>query len=298
VEGEGFDLPDLMLPWGQDAVIDAVASANPNSVVVLETGNPCSMPWRDKVKAIVQAWYPGQAGGQAIAEVLFGKVNPSGHLPITFPADLLQTPRPELPGLARRGRRRRSATTRARRSATAGSRKPVRGLYAFGHGLSYTTFSFSGLQVSGGDTARASFTVTNTGTCEGPTCPSFISPKWPVRRMRLLGFERCRIETRESRRTHDPRLRQRHDSTCQRSSGGLRRLYVVALSRAPMIRSKARIRLDGRCSGGDLGALIVMPVMFLPAVIWRLQLKQRGPLLTVSTNLRRPTASTPRIPAR
>src|SRR5262245_33048791 len=67
VEGEGFDLPDLSLPWGQDAVIDAVATANPNTIVVLETGNPVSMPWRSKVKAIVQAWYPGQAGGQAIA---------------------------------------------------------------------------------------------------------------------------------------------------------------------------------------------------------------------------------------
>ena len=61
VEGEGFDLPDFSLPWGQDAVIDAIASVNPNTIVVLETGNPVSMPWRDKVKAIVQAWYPGQA---------------------------------------------------------------------------------------------------------------------------------------------------------------------------------------------------------------------------------------------
>src|SRR5215813_1895907 len=99
VEGEAFDLPDLSLPWGQDAVIDAVASANPNTIVVLETGNPVSMPWRDKVKAIVQAWYPGQSGGQAIAEVLTGQVNPSGHLPITFPESLAQTPRPELPGM-------------------------------------------------------------------------------------------------------------------------------------------------------------------------------------------------------
>ena len=99
VEGEGYDLPDLSLPWGQDAVIDAVASANPNTIVVLETGNPVAMPWREKVRAIVQAWYPGQAGGQAIAEVLTGAVNPSGRLPVSFPADLDQTPRPELPGL-------------------------------------------------------------------------------------------------------------------------------------------------------------------------------------------------------
>ena len=80
-------------------MIDAVASANPNTIVVLETGNPAAMPWRDKVKAIVRAWYPGQAGSQAIAEILSGKVNPSGRLPMTFPPDLAQTPRPELAGL-------------------------------------------------------------------------------------------------------------------------------------------------------------------------------------------------------
>ncbi|HEY3881356.1 MAG TPA: glycoside hydrolase family 3 C-terminal domain-containing protein [Trebonia sp.] len=70
VEGEGFDNPGLALPWGQDAVIEAVAAANPDTIVVLETGNPVAMPWLDKVRAIVQAWYPGQAGGQAIAEIL------------------------------------------------------------------------------------------------------------------------------------------------------------------------------------------------------------------------------------
>src|SRR5262249_34976347 len=99
IEGEGFDLADLSLPWGQDAVIEAAGRAKPNPLVVVETGNPVSMPWRNKVKAIVQAWYPGQAGGQAIAEVLTGQVNPSGRLPITFPASLAQTPRPKLPGL-------------------------------------------------------------------------------------------------------------------------------------------------------------------------------------------------------
>ncbi len=99
VEGEGFDNPDLSLPWGQDAVIEAVAAANPSTIVVLESGNPVAMPWRKNVKAIIEAWYPGQAGGQAIAEILTGRVNPSGRLPITFPANLAQTPRPELEGL-------------------------------------------------------------------------------------------------------------------------------------------------------------------------------------------------------
>jgi beta-glucosidase len=99
VEGEGLDNPDLTLPRGQDAIIEAVAAANPNTIVVLETGNPVAMPWRDRVKAIVQAWYPGQAGGHAIAEDLTGVMNPSGRLPVTFPVDLSQTPRPELPGI-------------------------------------------------------------------------------------------------------------------------------------------------------------------------------------------------------
>jgi beta-glucosidase len=82
VEGEGFDSPDLSLSWGQDALIKAVADANPNTIVVLETGNPVTMPWQDKVRAIVEAWYSGQAGGPAIAEILTGSVNPSGRLPV------------------------------------------------------------------------------------------------------------------------------------------------------------------------------------------------------------------------
>src|SRR5262245_16781221 len=157
VEGEGFDNADLSLPWGQDAVIDAVAAASPNTIVVLETGNPSSMPWRDKVKAIVQAWFPGQAGSQAIAEVLTGKVNPSGHLPITFPADLAQTPRPQLPGL---GTPWGSATTiHYDEGAEIGYRwfaqKNEKPMYPFGHGLSYTTFSYSDFSVTGGKQGTA-----------------------------------------------------------------------------------------------------------------------------------------------
>jgi beta-glucosidase len=127
VEGEGFDNADLSLPWGQDAVIEAVATANPNTVVVLETGNPVSMPWRYKVKAILQAWYPGQAGGQAIAEVLTGKVNPSGRLPVTFPADLARPHARNCRVSARHGAHRsRSSMMKALRSAIAGSPRRAR----------------------------------------------------------------------------------------------------------------------------------------------------------------------------
>src|SRR5262245_1058389 len=193
VEGEAFDLPDLSLPWGQDAIIDAVATANPNTIIVLETGNPVSMPWRDKVKAIIQAWYPGQAGGQAIAEVLTGKVNPSGRLPITFPASLAQTPRPELPGIETPWGT--PTTIRYDEGAEVGYRwyaqKNHKPIYAFGHGLSYTSFSYGDVKVSGGETVTASFTVTNTGKVVGADVPQLYLTDAPgERRMRLLGF-RC-----------------------------------------------------------------------------------------------------------
>src|SRR5215468_4224666 len=165
VEGEAFDLADLSLPWGQDTIIDAVASANPNTIVVLETGNPSSMPWRDKVKAIVQAWYPGQAGGQAIAEILTGVVNPSGRLPVSFPTSLAQTPRPELPGIATAWGT--PTTIQYDEGAEVGYRwyaqKGTKPLYAFGHGLAYTTFAYADLEGEGGETIAATFTVTNTG---------------------------------------------------------------------------------------------------------------------------------------
>ena len=217
VEGEGSDLRDLSLPWGQDAVIDAAASANPNTIVVLETGNPVSMPWRDKVRAIVEAWYPGQSGGQAIAEVLTGKVNPSGRLPITFPKSLAQTPRPELPGLGKPWGT--PITIRYDEGAEVGYRwyakQNTKPMYAFGHGLSYTSFNYSHLNVSGGQTIAASFTVTNTGKREGADVPQLYLTNAPgEKRMRLLGFDRVELAPGASRTvtiTADPRLLARFD---------------------------------------------------------------------------------------
>src|SRR5262249_29398996 len=149
-EGEGFDVADLSLPWEQDALIAAVSAINPNTVVVLETGNPVTMPWRDTVNAIVQAWYPGQAGGQAFAEIFAGQVNPSGRLPITFPVDIGQTPRPELPGLgAPLGT---PTTINYVEGADVGYRcfaKTGRTpMFAFGHGLSYTRFEYHDMLVT------------------------------------------------------------------------------------------------------------------------------------------------------
>ncbi|OBF00878.1 glycosyl hydrolase [Mycobacterium sp. 852002-10029_SCH5224772] len=254
-EGEGYDLVDLSLPWGQDEVITAVAAANPNTVVVLETGNPASMPWRDTVNAVVQAWYPGQAGAQAIAEILTGRVNPSGRLPLTFPVDLAQTPRPRLPGV---GEPWGTATTIDYfEGADVGYRWYARHghvpMFTFGHGLSYTRFDYHDLVLTGGETITASFGVVNTGDRAGADVPQLYVtavPGGPC--LRLLGFERVELEPGATCRVSieaDPRLLARYDGSVgswRIEPGG----YTAAVGiSASALQLAATVELTGRTFG-------------------------------------------------
>ena len=148
VTGEGMDRPSLSLPGDQDDLIEAVARANPRTVVVLHTASAVLMPWRNQVAAIVEAWYPGQQSGAAIAKTLFGDVDPSGRLPVTFPASESQGPlagHPErFPGLGNVVQYSEGLFV-GYRFFDARGQKP---LFPFGHGLSYTSWSLRQLKVS------------------------------------------------------------------------------------------------------------------------------------------------------
>jgi beta-glucosidase len=217
---EGLDQPDLTLPNGQDALIAAVAEANPNTIVVLETGNPVTMPWLDKTAAVLEAWYPGARGGEAIAAVLFGTANPSGRLPITFPAGVDQLPRPRLDGYAALEPNFAGdpPTPDARLTADydiEGSdvgyrwfaRQGRTPLFPFGFGLSYTAFETTDLQVKG---LTASFTVRNTGARAGATVGQlYLVSRDGGPKRRLVGFQRVELAPGEARTvqlTIDPRL--------------------------------------------------------------------------------------------
>ncbi|RZA29201.1 MAG: glycosyl hydrolase, partial [Proteobacteria bacterium] len=147
----------LALDGDQDALVEAVAMANPQTVVVLQTGGPVLMPWEPKVQAILEVWYPGRAGGQAIANLLTGKVNPSGRLPVTFPASLSQLP---YPGEPRKGEIAYSE------GAAAGykwlDKTNAEPLYPFGHGLSYTRFGIDELELELGQDGAANLNATVT----------------------------------------------------------------------------------------------------------------------------------------
>ncbi len=219
---EGFDAPTLSLPDNQDALVEAVAKANPNTIVVLETGGPVSMPWANQVKGIVEVWYPGIGGAQALANILFGDVNPSGKLPVTFAKDDSQLPHPEVPGmdLERRTRPRAAGEkaaggeeekhlTQFDLTYTEGAKVGYKWfdaehkdpLFPFGFGLSYTTFTETNVKVN----ARArtvTFTVTNTGQRPGTEIAQVyvaLPPGANESYKRLVAFTRTTLAPGQSR---------------------------------------------------------------------------------------------------
>jgi beta-glucosidase len=219
-ESEGMDLDSLSLPEHQDDLIVKVAAANPHTIVVLETGSPVTMPWADQVSGILEAWYGGSRGAEAIARVIFGEVNPSAKLPITFPKSEADLPHPSIvkPPLA--------STTKhgdpdAWKTIAAGlpafqtaydeglkvgykwydaERKQV--LFPFGYGLSYTTYNYSDLKVTPGSSVHLSFKVTNTGTRAGSEIAEVYaalpeSAGEPPKR--LVGWSKVKLDAGESK---------------------------------------------------------------------------------------------------
>jgi beta-glucosidase len=213
--GEAFDSP-LTLENNQDALIDAVASANGKTVVVLQTGGPMLMPWLSKVGAVVEAWYPGSEGGEAIANVLTGAVDASGRLPVTFPASLAQLPRPVLDGDPKKEDQPFEVDYTIEGAAVGYKwfdKKGHKPLFAFGHGLSYTTFAYDNLKAETKDgVVTVSFDVRNTGARTGKAVPQvYVSPKaggWEAPQ-RLAGFKKLELKpgaTASVALTLDPRL--------------------------------------------------------------------------------------------
>lgn len=147
-ESEAADRATLNLPSAQNELISAVAAANPHTVVVIDAGAPVVMPWLSHVSAVVDAWYPGESNGTALAAVLYGKVDPGGHLPVTFPVNLAQTPTASparFPGVGGKVHYSPGGLLVGYRYYDA---KGVAPLFPFGYGLSYTTFKFSHLRVT------------------------------------------------------------------------------------------------------------------------------------------------------
>lgn len=251
---ESLDAPSLSLDGNQDAVVSAVAKANPNTVVVVESGGAVLMPWHKDVKAILAAFYPGAAGGEAIARLLTGAVNPSGRLPLTFPASTAQLVRPQITGKSEGP----LFTVRYTEGAAVGYKwfdlhghKP---LYAFGHGLSYTSIELGGLQASQAKAqVTVKFSAKNAGNREGASVGQVYirapqSAKWEAPR-RLVGFDKLALkpgQTGTSAVTVDPRLL----ATFDESNGDwviAPGTYEVQLGAgSDDIRATAKLTLAGR----------------------------------------------------
>ena len=209
---EDSDRFGLGLPYGQDAVIEALAKVNPRLAVVIVSGNAVAMPWVDNVNAIVEAWYCGSQSGTALADIIFGDVNPSGKLPVTFPVRLEDNGAHALGAYD-------PASTEAHYSEGIfvgyrwAQKKDIKPLFAFGHGLSYTTFSYSEAEISRTTMSEngkvtVSVNVTNTGDREGKEIVQLYigddecSVERPV--MELKAFRKVSIKPGETVRVSFP----------------------------------------------------------------------------------------------
>jgi beta-glucosidase len=207
----------LALPEDQDELIRRVAAANPRTIVVLNTGGPVAMPWKDAVRAILEMWYPGQEGGWATADLLLGRADPGGKLPVTFPARIEDTPTSAAGHPERMAPPRRPGGVNAESPAVTYSegiavgyrwydRQSIQPLFPFGHGLSYTRFAYSQLSVKRrGDGVDVTFTLRNTGARTGAeVAQAYIGPPAaaPVEfaPKSLAGFARIELAPGHSRR--------------------------------------------------------------------------------------------------
>ena len=221
---EDMDRPTLSLPDDQDTLVSAVAAANPHTIVVLETGGPVSMPWADNVQGIVEAWYPGVGGAQALANLLFGTVNFSAKLPVSFAKRDADLPHPEVPGINLKqvptekivDRNGRHVTTKEmerppfdvnynKEGAEVGYKwfeaQNIQPLFAFGLGLSYTTYEYSGLQVDAAG-RQATLTIKNTGQRAGAEIAQVyaqLPPSVGEHYKRLVAFDRVDLAPGESK---------------------------------------------------------------------------------------------------
>lgn len=235
---ESEDVPDLDLPDHQNDLIAAVAKANPRTIVVLETGGPVLLPWRDKVAAIVEAWYPGSNGGRAITRVLAGDVDAAGRLPVTFPMSVDQLPRRDIPGLVQKTNSKGTVSYGLDYSlktfdvdytiegAEVGyrwfNRQGLKPLYPFGYGLSYGRFTYSGLATNTSKGIAVTFRVKNVGRRTATDTPQIYAmipdrDGKPVRR--LVGWSRLTLASGQSQNLSvsiDPRLLAHFDVAAQK----------------------------------------------------------------------------------
>lgn len=250
---EAEDNRDIALPDNQDALIDAVAAAQSKTVVVLETGGPVLMPWIDRVPAVVEAWYPGQRGGEAIARILFGDVDATGRLPMTFPRTSAQLPRPGPIGLE-------SLKNDAASNAGSGTAEPVASfdvdykeganvgyrwyaaqnsqpLFAFGYGLNYARVTYGKARFTGGARPGVTVAVTNQSDRATVAVPQLYVTLPDSSPLRLAGWSREALAPHETRTVTiaaDPRVLTRWQAGRWRQAAGSYKLTLATDAAHPL----------------------------------------------------------------